>query len=498
MGYRLRMQPFVLITGAGSGIGLATTLEVARRGRRPLAAVHLEEQRDTVSKAAAEAGVEVETTVLDVADEDACADVVAGRELLEALVNVAGYVNAGAIVDVDDAAVRRHLEVMLVAPMRLARLALPSLRDNGPGRIVNIGSVLGQLSTPLMGWYDGGKHALEAVNDALRLELVREGVQVVLIEPGAIRTPIWDKAREDMERHEGLRLRRLVSPVGSAHPHARPAVQLPRGGRPDGGDGPRRRATPPALLRRSRNPGRSVALPPRPAGAARPRAAPGPSPLSPAALRSRDGGALRPIGGYREAMDDTADLPVEGPRWRGINHLALVTNDMDATVRFYHGVLGARLVADHRHARLPPLLLRVRPGEHGGVLRVRRAPSSSRSPSRRASPTRRPIQFDHLSFNLPDEEALLALRDRLKSDDCEVTDVVDHGFIRSIYFTDPNGIALEASWWVVDATGRARRLRRRAAVRRPRPGAGGRRAATRRPARVDAVDQARLTRHSGP
>ena len=64
------------------------------------------------------------------------------------------------------------------------------------------------------------------------------------------------------------------------------------------------------------------------------------------------------------------------------------------------------------------------------------------------------MQFDHLSFNLPDEEALLSLRDRLKSCGCEVTDVVDHGFIRSIYFTDPNGIALEASWWTLDATGR--------------------------------------------
>ena len=63
-------------------------------------------------------------------------------------------------------------------------------------------------------------------------------------------------------------------------------------------------------------------------------------------------------------------------------------------------------------------------------------------------------QFDHLSLNLPDEEALLRLRDRLKSHDCEVTDVVDHGFIRSIYFSDPNGMALEASWWTLDATGR--------------------------------------------
>jgi catechol-2,3-dioxygenase len=69
-------------------------------------------------------------------------------------------------------------------------------------------------------------------------------------------------------------------------------------------------------------------------------------------------------------------------------------------------------------------------------------------------PDPRAIQFDHLSFNLPDEDALLALRDRLKRAGCEVTDVVDHGFIRSVYFTDPNGIALEASWWTLDATGR--------------------------------------------
>jgi len=69
-------------------------------------------------------------------------------------------------------------------------------------------------------------------------------------------------------------------------------------------------------------------------------------------------------------------------------------------------------------------------------------------------PDPRAIQFDHVSFNLPDEHALERLRARLKEHDCEVTDVVDHGFVRSIYFNDPNGIALEASWWVTDATGR--------------------------------------------
>src|SRR5207344_2210720 len=65
-----------------------------------------------------------------------------------------------------------------------------------------------------------------------------------------------------------------------------------------------------------------------------------------------------------------------------------------------------------------------------------------------------PTQFDHISFNLPDEDALVALADRLTDFSVEVTDIVDHGFMKSVYFTDPNGIALEASYWVVDPTGR--------------------------------------------
>lgn len=199
------MEPSVLVTGAGSGIGLATSLELARRGHRPLAAVRLDDQQDLVAKAAADAGLTVETTTLDVSDPAACADVVDGRSW-EAVVNAAGYVNAGAVLDTDDDEVRHHLEVMVLAPMRLARLALPSLRSHdrrrGRGRIINIGSVLGQMSTPLMGWYDGSKHALEALSDALRMELAADGVRVVLVEPGAIRTPIYAKAREEMAGHE--------------------------------------------------------------------------------------------------------------------------------------------------------------------------------------------------------------------------------------------------------------------------------------------------------
>jgi catechol 2,3-dioxygenase-like lactoylglutathione lyase family enzyme len=140
------------------------------------------------------------------------------------------------------------------------------------------------------------------------------------------------------------------------------------------------------------------------------------------------------------------------PRWRGINHLALVTTDMDATVRFYAGVLGARLIAtigtpDFRHYFFEI-------GTGNSVAFFEYAHQELEPFAKPAGvPHPRAVQFDHLSFALADEEALLELRERLKNANCEVTDVVDHGFIRSIYFTDPNGIALEASWWTYDPTG---------------------------------------------
>jgi catechol 2,3-dioxygenase-like lactoylglutathione lyase family enzyme len=143
----------------------------------------------------------------------------------------------------------------------------------------------------------------------------------------------------------------------------------------------------------------------------------------------------------------------ETPHWRGVHHLALITTDMDATVRFYHGVLGARLVATVATDSFRHYFFEFGPAstvaffEYQGI-EVESYAKPAGVPFPQAS------QFDHLALALPDEEALLALRDRLKGNDCEVTDVVDHGFLRSIYFNDPNGIALEASCWTLDATGR--------------------------------------------
>ena len=153
-------------------------------------------------------------------------------------------------------------------------------------------------------------------------------------------------------------------------------------------------------------------------------------------------------------MTDTTDRPAGSIPWHGLNHLALITNDMDATVRFWHGVLDAPLVATIGTDTFRHYFFSFGPtssvaffqyiGQHTNELAKPAGVFDARAG-----------QFDHLSMDLPDEAALLALRSRLQEAGTEVTDVVDHGLMRSIYFTDPNGIALEASWWADDPTGQA-------------------------------------------
>ncbi len=149
-------------------------------------------------------------------------------------------------------------------------------------------------------------------------------------------------------------------------------------------------------------------------------------------------------------MRATDQLP-EHPRWGGVNHLALVTPDMDTTVRFYAGTLGMRLVATTMAGPMRHYFFEMAPGNTIAFFEVKGAETFAKPAG---GPSDRAIQLDHLSFDVPDELALEMLRKRILAAGSEVTEVVDHGFIRSVYFTDPNGIALEASWWVVDGTGR--------------------------------------------
>lgn len=199
---RTRSERTVLVTGANSGIGLASTLHLAELGFHAVGSVRSRPKARYVADVAASVGASVETLVMDVTDAERCAAVIENVHPW-AVVNNAGYSGVGAIEDITDDEARRQLETMVVAPMRLARLSLSHMREAGGGRIVNISSIYGLTTTPFSGWYQASKHALEAASDALRIEVARDGIKVVLIEPGGIKTGIWEEFDKDVARHAG-------------------------------------------------------------------------------------------------------------------------------------------------------------------------------------------------------------------------------------------------------------------------------------------------------
>ena len=195
----------VLVTGVNSGIGLATVLHLAHRGFRVTGTVRSDAKAELVTEAADEAGVEVAVELLDVTDAEGCERVIDEVGPLYGLVNNAGYGLTGAIEDVGDEEARQLLETMVLAPIRLARLAIPGMREAGGGRIVNISSIYGRTSTPMTGWYQGAKHAVEGLSDALRMEVAKDGIHVVLIEPGGFKTNIWEDLERDLAKRTGSR-----------------------------------------------------------------------------------------------------------------------------------------------------------------------------------------------------------------------------------------------------------------------------------------------------
>ena len=175
----------VLVTGASTGIGAACATRLARRGWRVLAGV----------RNAGDAPDGAEEVLLDVTDEH---DVAALRERvgeLHGLVNNAGVALAGPLEVVPIDELRRQLDVNVVGQVAVTQAVLPALR-RGRGRIVLMGSIAGRSALPFLAPYAASKHALEAIADALRVELAPFGIGVTIVEPGTIRTPIWTKSAE--------------------------------------------------------------------------------------------------------------------------------------------------------------------------------------------------------------------------------------------------------------------------------------------------------------
>lgn len=183
-----------LVTGASSGIGRATALKLAERGFT----VYAGARRLDLMADLREHGVRVRA--LDVTDDASTKEAIAAIEReagrLDVLVNNAGYGSYGAVEDVPLDEGQRQFEVNVMGPIRLIRLAIPLMRGQRFGRIINVSSVGGKIHTPFGAWYHGTKFALEGMSDVLRIELRRFGIDVVVIEPGLIKTDWGNIAAE--------------------------------------------------------------------------------------------------------------------------------------------------------------------------------------------------------------------------------------------------------------------------------------------------------------
>jgi NAD(P)-dependent dehydrogenase (short-subunit alcohol dehydrogenase family) len=182
----------VLITGCSTGIGAETARHLAAKGWTVYATARKPEKLTDL----AEAGCK--TLALDVTDEgsmsSAVGQVIEAEGAVGVLINNAGYSQSGAVESIELESVRRQFETNVFGLIRMSQLCLPGMREQGWGRIVNIGSMGGKLTFPGGGIYHATKYSVEAISDAMRFETRGFGVNVVLIEPGLIVTEFGSAA----------------------------------------------------------------------------------------------------------------------------------------------------------------------------------------------------------------------------------------------------------------------------------------------------------------
>src|SRR6266508_2327201 len=185
------MSKVVLITGCSTGIGRHLAQRLAQSGYTVVATARKVETLDDLTVAL--------KLQLDVTQTDSVNQAIAltlqqfGR--IDSLVNNAGYSMLGALEEVTKEQTQLVFDVNVFGALRLIRAVVPHMREQRSGRIINISSIAGKLSTPVNGTYSATKFALEALSDALQLELTSFGIQVVLIEPGSIKTHFADAAQ---------------------------------------------------------------------------------------------------------------------------------------------------------------------------------------------------------------------------------------------------------------------------------------------------------------
>jgi short-subunit dehydrogenase len=212
MMYPQSMKPqTILITGATAGIGKSTAIYLVRRGHRVIASGRSEA---ALLKLKTELGLTpIETLVLDVADEQSIREAVLKVDLLtenrgiDVLINNAGFMIPGPLAELTDEDLRAQFNTNVFGLMSVTRAFLPKMFDRHAGKIINISSISGRIPAPLFGAYHASKYALEALSDALRMELHAFGIKVVIIEPGTIRTEFASRS--------------VVAAKKALHPHSR-------------------------------------------------------------------------------------------------------------------------------------------------------------------------------------------------------------------------------------------------------------------------------------
>jgi NAD(P)-dependent dehydrogenase (short-subunit alcohol dehydrogenase family) len=191
-------QQVVLVTGASSGIGKAIAEDLANQSHYVFASAR------SMDKLEAMRSSNIEPLQLDVTDPEAIQAAVAhiqstkGR--IDVLINNAGYGIYGTVEGLTTEQVRRAFDVNVFGLGQMTQAVLPLMRAQKSGTILNISSVVGKLSTPVIGWYAASKHAVEGLTDALRLEVKPFGIRVILIEPGSINTGFEDVAMDTLKK----------------------------------------------------------------------------------------------------------------------------------------------------------------------------------------------------------------------------------------------------------------------------------------------------------
>ncbi len=198
------MYKTAIITGASSGFGLLTTVELARRGFHVLATMRNMQKSQTFQTMTEDSKIlnRIHAFPLDVTNQDSIQTFqhkVEQLEQVDVLVNNAGFAVGGFAEDVSLDAYRRQFEANVFGVMAVTQVVLPKMRQQGFGKVINVSSISGKIAFPGLSPYVASKHALEGYTESLRLEVKPFGVQVALVEPGSYKTNIWSTGMEVAE-----------------------------------------------------------------------------------------------------------------------------------------------------------------------------------------------------------------------------------------------------------------------------------------------------------